>query len=194
MKMVISKGNRKMNKGFLIWNLPAIKTCPGSTAICRKECYARKAERQYPDVLPSRNRNLTASKTARFSDDMVAHIGKLITGYKSFKGFFRIHESGDFYSQVYLNSWKFIAASFPAVKFLAFTKSFNLDFSDCPKNLQIVFSVMPDSCIPPKGKPIAYAGPVVAMKKAIECPGLCDTCGLCWNLSTLKTNVHFNLH
>ena len=49
----------------------------------------------------------------------------------------RIHQSGDFYSQEYLDKWIKIANSLPMVKFYAFTKSFTLDFSDIPDNLVI---------------------------------------------------------
>jgi hypothetical protein len=192
--ITLSKGNRKMNQGFLIFNLPAQKTCPGATAICKKNCYAKKAERAYPAVLPCRNANLTASKSEDFTLDMISLIEKTVKGYKAFRGFFRIHESGDFYSQRYLDSWKAIAYRFPEIKFLAFTKSFDLDFSKCPKNLQIVFSVMTDTaCEPPKSFPKAYAGEC-GDKKAIHCPGNCDTCGMCWQLSILKRNVHFDMH
>lgn len=53
----------------------------------------------------------------------------------------RVHESGDFYSQEYLEKWKQIWRLTPDVKYLAFTKSFHLDFIGIPKNVSIYNSV-----------------------------------------------------
>lgn len=193
----VSTGNRKMNKGFLIWNIPAVKTCPGCTKICATKCYARKAEIAYPDALPSRERNLEDAKMESFADDMIYTIGRKVRRSKTFKGFFRVHESGDFFNQEYLDAWKRIASAFPSIKFLAFTKSFHLDYSDIPANLQIVMSIMPDTTkTPVAGFRKAYAGECANMNAdtTIECPGLCDGCGMCWDLSRIGMDVHFDMH
>jgi len=29
---------------------------------------------------------------------------------------------------------------------------------------------------------------------AVECPGNCDTCGMCWNLKQLNIDTYFNKH
>ena len=208
--MYISKGNMKMKKGFLIWNLPSGITCPGKTEICDKKCYARKAERQYKQTLPCRMANLDDSLSEDFVTMMVDTMHQMIydangVWVKSFKGYFRIHESGDFYSQRYLNDWFTLAKMFPSIKFLAFTKSFDLDFTGKPENLEIVLSVMPDTTIPnykrilDLGFSIAYAGDSMYMfadssTMPIECPGNCDECGACWGLSKRKINVHFAMH
>lgn len=172
------------------FNLPEKLTCPGSTALCREHCYACKASRCYPQVMPFRMSNFEASKQPNFVqsiiDELKAH-NKPVT-------FFRIHESGDFYSQEYLDKWIEIALFFPAIKFLAFTKSFSLDFSRCPSNLRIVWSVFPDTNLStvPAG-PRAYAGSI-GDTTMLDCHGSCDTCGLCWNLREIGRNVHFDLH
>lgn len=184
-----------MNAGFLIWNLPAITTCPGCTSICSSKCYAMKNQRRFPTCKTSREANLIESKKSSFFDEMVQAISQTVKSYKAFKGFFRIHESGDFYSQQYLNDWKEIAICFPTIKFLAFTKSFNLDFSNTPSNLKIIASIMPDTTLEaPVGFPKAFAGDCEGMENAIECPGNCDSCGMCWSLSELNKNVHFKMH
>lgn len=195
--MYISKGNHKMQAGFLIWNLPAQKTCIGSTEFCRKHCYAQKAERQYPAVIPSRQGNLDASKGKDFAREMIELITKTAKGFKKFNGRFRIHEAGDFYNQKYLNAWKEIARALPDIDFLAFTKSFKLDFSGAPRNLKVLMSIMPDTkAVPPKGFPLAYAGDCKRMRHAVECAGSCDHCTVCWTLPLTATarNVHFKIH
>jgi hypothetical protein len=187
-----------MGKGFFIWNLPCRVTCPGKTEICSKKCYANKAERMYPNVRNSRMENFETSKLEDFADRMIRKIWVMQDENSSFAGFFRIHESGDFYSQKYLEDWKKICKEFPDIKFLAFTKSFHLDFNNIPENMQVIMSIFPDTNMEnvPKGFLRAYAGDCKEMDniKMLECPGNCDTCGMCWQLNKTGMNVHFKIH
>lgn len=181
----ISSGNRKMS--FPTWSLPAKRTCPGSTPQCRANCYACKAESAYPDVLPCRSRNLAVSRQDGFVVAMVVILGRRKSDYV------RIHESGDFYSQAYLDKWIAICRALPGKTFLAFTKSFHLDYSDKPSNLVIVWSIWPDTDLTrvPAG-PRAYAGDCGKVR-AVECIGQCDACGICWKARG-KFAVHFSIH
>lgn len=174
---------------FPTWSLPAKSTCPGCTRLCSGKCYARKAELAYPTVLPSRKRNLASSREPGFVSAMVA----LITAKAP--RFFRVHESGDFYSQAYLERWFAICRACPTVRFLAFTKSFHLDFGNKPANLQVIWSVWPDTDMSkvPSG-PRAYAGEFKARRKTLECPGGCDHCGMCWDIRKVGADVHFSIH
>lgn len=125
-------GNKKLQNGdkirFIIWNLPAVKTCPFRTALCEKSCYARKAERVYPSVLPAREKNYIASLQADFVENMIFTIEKELSSkkYNGKLAVFRIHESGDFYNLEYTEKWIAIARHFEndnRIKFLAYTKS-----------------------------------------------------------------------
>jgi len=138
-KLTISPGNMKVK--FPIFNLPAQGTCPGSTPMCEEACYAMKAQRQYPDARESRERNLKLSKTKEFIKEVNAWFKSKRKPVK----YFRIHESGDFYDQEYLDKWIEIAKAQPKTKFLAYTKSFHLDFLKVPTNMIIYYSIMPDS-------------------------------------------------
>jgi hypothetical protein len=118
--------NRKLKAGKIaVFNLPARKDvcgreCPG--------CYAKKAQRIYKQVLPSRERNLTASMSATFVAEMVVEIEKAIR--KGKVSAVRVHEAGDFYSQAYIDSWHQIAQYVPTITFYAYTKrKNNFDFS-----------------------------------------------------------------
>ena len=158
----ISEGNRKLgrneNEYFLIWNLPAVTTCPYRTSQCEKLCYAKKAERIYPQVLPCRERNFIESQKTSFSYDMIQSIKAMINKPKN-KGkqaYFRIHESGDFYNQEYVNKWIYIASQIPEVQFMAYTKSvkyFEHIMDTIPKNMVIRFSLWEDT--DPKSKKLA---------------------------------------
>jgi hypothetical protein len=133
--------NRKLGKNVGVFNLPARKTCPGATSYCGKICYAMKAERCYKSARDSREKNYQASLGLDFVTNMIAELTKFRTkGDKV-----RIHESGDFYSQEYLDKWIAIAATFPAsIVFLAYTKMYDrLDFSRKPENMIIYASYDP---------------------------------------------------
>lgn len=154
-KIYLSTGNRKLKSSkdvkFLIWNLPAIKTCPFATEHCKALCYAVKAERMYKEVLSCRENNLAESKKKSFVMDMYSVISDYLRkpSYKATnKIYFRIHESGDFYNQEYFDKWVDISRAFPNVTFLAYTKSIRyvLDTEKkIPENMIIRFSLWDDT-------------------------------------------------
>ena len=57
--------------------------------------------------------------------------------------FVRIHQSGDFFSQAYFDSWVLVAQAYPDKKFYGYTKALNFWVnypSQLPKNLYLVAS------------------------------------------------------
>lgn len=202
-------GNKKLqNNGnirFIIWNLPAVKTCPFRTAMCEKSCYARKAERVYPQVLPSRERNYIDSLEDDFTENMIYTLENELKSkkYTGKKVVFRIHESGDFYSLEYTRKWVEIARHFldnPQIVFLAYTKSiiyFGLPSygTEIPENMVVRSSLWADSkpevvmLTERLNLPIYTALSEQDMEteranghKFAECKcENCATCGLCWN-------------
>lgn len=117
-KLIISEGNAKLHKSIGVWNLPAGNDAMGGTCNMKcTGCYAIKAQIRYHKNVPqSRTRKLELSKGNNFVNDTIASIITLN------KTRIRIHESGDFYSQTYVNRWALIASSLPKVVFLAYTK------------------------------------------------------------------------
>ena len=122
------------------FDLPAIKTCPFADK-CKVYCYATKGFYQMPSVKAKFERNLEASKL----DNFVSEIQKDIDLLKE-KGkidAIRIHSSGDFYNENYLDKWIEIIANNQDIVFYAYTKSlpyFNnpeLKYSD---NFKVIFS------------------------------------------------------
>ena len=132
-KVSLSFGNKKLISSgktqFVIWSIPAVKTCPFATEMCKASCYARKAEKAYPDCLPSREKNLAFSETEEFVPFMVdaLHYLASLKAYRNAQHItVRIHESGDFYSFEYLMKWIDIAEKcrdIPNIDFAAYTKS-----------------------------------------------------------------------
>ena len=112
--------------------------------------------------------------------------------------FFRWHVSGDIMDQDYLENMKGIAKEYPDMNFLAFTKRYDLDFSDLPKNLAVVFSAWPDWPLPEHSLPVAWMQDGTETRydedKTLECPGNCETCGMCWSLKKIDRDVIFHKH
>jgi hypothetical protein len=204
-----TNGNRKLQNTdkvrFIIWNLPAVKTCPFRTKMCEKSCYARKAERIYPQVLPSRELNYTASLQPDFVENMIYTIEKEIASkkYTGKKIVFRIHESGDFYSLEYVWKWEKIAKHFEndnRIVFLAYTKSIafftgigKYGTDEFPKNFVVRSSIWNDTAPENIQLTTEYNFPIytagtpeeVTEKqkdgyKLCKCDN-CGTCGKCWN-------------
>lgn len=147
-----SDGNEKLVPDaftrFIIWNIPAIKTCPFRTALCEKYCYAVKAENLYPDCLPSRERNFEISRRADFVDNMTYTILKIRRGSRKKNVVVRIHESGDFYNKEYAGKWLAIMENCKGenIKFIAYTKSFPyFDGVKLPKNFSLRASIWADT-------------------------------------------------
>jgi hypothetical protein len=191
----ISTGNKKL-KQTLIFNIPAVKTCPGRTPLCESLCYAIKAETLYKHTLPSRERNFTLTRDKNFADSFIAFLTDFLSRKRSTFSFFRIHESGDFYSQAYLHAWFTICRAFPQIRFLAFTKSWHLDFSGAPENLRIRYSVWSDTRHHRDDLPLALMDDVPATRKIFACkPGFecggSKRCRYCW---IADKDVSFHLH
>lgn len=188
----ISKRNSKVKAK--IFNLPRYKTCPGRTEICEIICYAQVAEYMYEDTKEARARNLRASKEAGFVDAMVDIINRLRDKN------FRIHESGDFYNQAYLDKWTEIISRCPDKNFFAYTRSHMLDFSrmlDLP-NINLRYSVDRSTEVIMQGVPLALADSK-PKKGFFTCPGSAKAgakkCMVdCSECVTSKKDIYFHLH
>lgn len=156
---------------WLIFNLPAVVTCPFRTRQCsgylrgekryetdpktgktidkKADCYAVKAENAYPTVIPARRDNLRATLIPGFVDAMTDLILKTARNMKKERLIVRIHESGDFYNQRYAEMWLEIArrcAHDTRIVFWAYTKSFiYFDGVTLPENFKLRASVWADT-------------------------------------------------
>ena len=201
-KLNISKGNKKLGKIPNFSKMP-IKNCGPNAKYCKEDCYAVKFVKMWKSVRQSWSVN--GKELAKSGNYRI--LKEEINGFLSRNlntRFFRIHVSGDFENQREVLTWFEIARDNPDVKFLACTKAFDLDYSNCPPNLTIVFSMfpnMPDDIIPEHYKdfPIAWTQDKEKTEtripdNAIDCPGYCDSCAMCWHLPNLKKDVFFDIH
>lgn len=138
MKLKFGKGNKKLSKDIWTFSLPAGRTCPGANK-CKSmavqmgnkrkivdgpktefRCFAASQEVLYGNVYEARKHNLDALKAAGDSDSMAELISNSLPKRAKYV---RIHVSGDFYSQEYLDAWCKVARKHPTITFYAYTKS-----------------------------------------------------------------------
>lgn len=152
MSVYLSAGNSKLEKTgkamgrrIVAFNLPPdhafttadgvrLNTCPGALA-CRAVCYAKQGRLAMPAAVRIRQENLQAALSPDFVFDVLAALRA------SKADTVRVHDSGDFFSQGYLDAWFEIASLRPDVTFYAYTKSLHLDFSKTPANFRITQSI-----------------------------------------------------
>jgi hypothetical protein len=108
--------NRKLKPGgIVVFNLPAGATCG---QVC-PSCYAMKAQKMYKSAREKRIWNLAQSKRPDFVARMVT---ELTSGHCRDNGIVRFHESGDVYSQEYLDKLAQIALQVQQKTFYMYTK------------------------------------------------------------------------
>ncbi len=118
--------NSKLKKDNIFkFSLPVKKTCLGAQA-CLEFCYATKGSyKTYAkSIAPAHDRNYEFSKSKTFVSSMLSELNR-----RKIK-IVRLHDSGDFYSQEYLDKWVTIALYNPKIRFYAYTKSLSLDFKE----------------------------------------------------------------
>ncbi len=191
-QLKISFGNKKLPKSMMIFNLPAIITCPLKTPLCSKSCYALKAERLYPATLPARQHNLALVRKGLFKQLMIEAIAE---NYKKIN-IIRLHESGDFYSQSYLNDWFVVAREYPELTFYAYTKSFHLTFKAKPANFVLIASLDDTTDKKRQNKFLRQARYfdnmfiIVNKKTKATCKADCNRCNICWTKKGLGITVN----
>lgn len=206
----ISAGNTKTG-AIHAWSLLPVVTCnghkcPGCYAVKNCLCHGYDVEKN--NCLKAWAENTKFVFDCEKTGDYTPFIDAMIDYFTpeiNRPRFFRVHVSGDFFSKNYAAAWATIAGLFPDVRFLAFTKCYsNVEKVVFPANFQVVLSGWPGVDIPEtlSGRlPIAfldvpgYADYLDARRAdALECPGNCITCGMCWNLSRTGHDVKFHKH
>jgi len=158
-----SIGNGKLAKDTLIFNLPAGRTCPGAM-FCKSfavvdsngkrtikdgkytefRCFAASSEVQYDAVYNNRAMNLEEVVDSLFDgiDALAWDLHDAIDAQRTRKSAkVRIHESGDFFSEAYLNAWIKCAELLPNLKFYCYSKSLHLFMGkELPSNFYLTAS------------------------------------------------------
>lgn len=203
---VIAKGNHKTGPQIPVFNLPPLVTCNNCGA-CSGRCYAVKdyCSMRKKAVCTSHARNLAALQTD--PAQAFADLDNWLSKHKP--AFFRVHASGDFAVMIdgdplkYAEMWYKLAELHPETHFLAFTKAYNVARAvpfDSLNNFELVLSEWADELTAPEDlKKRYHTSRAVneisdARRDEIICPGACETCGMCWQLSQIDKNVAFEIH
>ena len=121
--MLLTKGNKKLGKRIYTFSIPNISTCPGRSELCERLCYVNKYTRIYPSVERTYQDNYRLTlNSKRFIKLMQEEIATKKPETV------RIHVSGDFYSNEYIQSWIEIVKNNPDVKFYAYTRSWAVSY------------------------------------------------------------------
>jgi hypothetical protein len=162
-------------------------------------CYALKALRLYPGTRAAWRRNELIAQHE--PESYFSQIAAQVANAKP--RLFRWHVAGDILSCDYLGAMCRIAAANPRTHFLAFSKAFEIvnryeDHEVIPSNLVIIFSAWPGlTFLNPHGLRVAWmqdGTETRVPKNAIECPGNCESCGMCYELESLGRDVVFHKH
>lgn len=187
LKFKVTKGNSKLGSICAI-NLPAVVTCRPD-APCAKLCYAKKGTFNFPNV-----RNCYQNNLERVLDDLEGAKQDILEQLP-LMGVCRVHASGDFVNVEYLKMLMEVATIATGVKFMAFTKKYEMindliaSGYQIPSNFKIIFSGWYGLEMQnPYNLPTAY----INLKNetderitadAIPCGGRCDKCFVCWKMN-----------
>ena len=172
-------------------NLPPALTCR-KEAPCIRGCYAREGRFNFSNVKTSLQRNYDAyvENPDQFFNVIESRLMLFLFKY------FRWHSAGDIPDERYLEGMFKVAIKFPEIKFLCFTKQYEivntyLKSHEKPGNLILVLSNWGEFICPnPHNLPTAWVRfkfrPYNVPVNAMECNGNCGNCvsteASCWHM------------
>lgn len=176
---LIQSGNSKLKAaGIDMFNLPATMQVCGR--IC-KGCYAIKEQKRWPSVIIARESRYEAAQQSDFVEKIQGELAKKRKRPK----YFRVHSSGEFFSQEYVNDWVTIAKANTDITFYAYTKRCkDFDFTEM-KSLENFILI--DSL---QRRKLNYGPIEKAPKDAFVCPeqkGADISCGIDCTYCMTKT-------
>lgn len=202
-KICANNNNSKLGRQCISVPFP-VSVC-NPNAPCYKLCYAQHGCQAFANVQGAYHRNLRIYNNN--ADDFFEQLSNKIESLHL--PMVRFFDSGDYPNKEFLIRSVELSKKFPNVKFMAFTKKYDLvnDYLDhggkIPDNYNIVFSAWDKSwSVPnPYNLSIAYikfknedVTPEIP-KNSFHCPGrksTCSVCKVCWNKKV--KSVYFDEH
>lgn len=188
--------------------LPGVTCSPDSCKHCLREgCYAVKNAFRC-GYNADKNSTLSAwtENTYLAKNDILSLYTSLREYFMTHRAtikLFRIHSSGDFFDISYANMWYSLAKEFYDIRFLAFTKQWEIvrqvNFYEL-NNFSLILSGWTGIEIPESLRShyqCAWCDDGTESRipeDAMLCPGSCESCGLCWYLNELKRDTKFIKH
>lgn len=136
----LKKTSKENNKRVFNFGISAYKTSTGKIVCpfakdCIKFCYAKKGAYTWGNVKPLYEQRYNLTKSNIF----IEAINESLKQKKV--DILRIHDSGDFYSNEYVNKWITIAKENKNIIFYAYTKSIPLfEKINLPQNFIVIYS------------------------------------------------------
>ena len=184
-KAHISKGNKKLPKTTWIFNSGSATNCPSlKLGLCQagKECYSLKAERQYPQVLPYRERQNKITQT--LSAERFAMAFKVLrdNSKKWNDVILRFNEAGDFLNQEQLDWFTRVCELLNQVgiKCYGYTARTDLNLSNLLKVASVMVSNDKGDWLS-KGANRFKKYPKGGKAPKFDCAGDCRVCKMCLN-------------
>lgn len=210
-----SKISTKENRAFSLPAGPEF-ACPGATKAC-DGCYATKKRHLWFPVQQAFANNWNLLRDLEKKKKFNKAVSLLLESIPNSTEIFRIHESGDFYSQWYVDVWTEVIRQRRDVMFWTYTRSFNLDFSKIVRQPNFTLWASTDNFNLKKSNSFirryknsnvkrAY-GPwehdALVPNNSFACPvttgkmdvaGACEKCMLCVTKHKTSKNVVFMAH
>lgn len=154
------KLEQKTGRKLYSFSLPSGYTCPFAEKCLSKvvvingkktvkdgpktefRCYSASQEALYAPLYRLTQHNFSLLKD-RLKIGLVAIVNLISNSLPSDAGIIRIHESGDFFNEVYFRAWLLVAKLHPHIHFYAYTKSIPYwikNLSSIPANMKITAS------------------------------------------------------
>ena len=200
----VATGNRKLGKHIKNVNLLPVVTCVPGVPCAQKgpngepmDCYNDYCLRCRPNVVKSWTENTEqAENPVEFFRDLECE------WRFSAPKWFRFFSAGDVPSVEFLREMVAFIRKHPETRFLVFTKRYQWwnRYKSLPSHLSLVYSAWPGwKMNNPHGRPVAWMRDVKNLDEridadAIECPGYCEECLVCWGLAQRGLSVVFDKH
>jgi hypothetical protein len=208
-----SKISKKPGNAF---SLPAGSdfSCAGETDSCRDACYAKHGRHVFANVQNLQAANWAQIKEFQANNDTKGAVKAFLDLIPEKKTLMRIHESGDFFSQWYVDVWEEVIRSRKNTNFWFYTRCFQFDFSGYKglqnvacwastdkDNEKLALNFVQSNAFfrhawGPLAKDEAKANtvmcPVTTGKLAVD--GACDKCRLCVERNRFSKNIGFVEH
>jgi len=133
-------------------------------------CYALKAERQYPAVLPYRRRQEQIWDSLP-AEEIALQLSSILQRKRRPVRYLRFSEAGDFRTQADVDKMCDVARLLPDLVVYGYTARCDLDFTNCPDNMVVQGSGF---MVHNKFSAVQSPDPDLPI-----CPGNCRVCTLC---------------
>jgi hypothetical protein len=185
----------------LSFGLPAVKACPRMNGTICDSCYACKGSYVWSSTVNAQDIRFRWVRECMKSEAGMLLFVAVMTQAIARQEYFRIHDSGDFFSARYARAWFLICKALPNVKFWAPTRAWQLPNGVLPvfdpiMNTLREMAKLPNVTIRPSALNFGDNAPVVAGLHAgssanasnptFHCPSRsqgnqCGDCRHCWD-------------